>query len=185
MRTEDREDSPEGNRPRREDSCGNRFPRERADPPAEESHVSEDSPEENKEWNFLDGAEDEFESDEDSDDKRGNQSIVASQSNRAIVFERLKQRRPNELSQTPGLKRHARQDDCIRRVRSAAYCRQFRPKSIWDYETNAPCVSAIPAYFERRALRENNEQGHSPQWCATCEIAAQLLTEAVSLLNLS
>ena len=47
MRTEDREDSLEGNRLRREDSSGNRFISEREDPHAEES------PEENDEWNFL------------------------------------------------------------------------------------------------------------------------------------
>ena len=181
MRSEEREGSPEGNQDQRED----RFTREREEDSANEVTASEDPPEENDEWDFLDGADDDFEADEDSDNNRSNQSGVASQTTRATIFEQLKRRRPDDQNAAPGPKRQARQEDCIRRVRSAVHCRRFRPKSIWDYETKAPWVSAIPAYFERRALRENNEQGHSLQWYATGEIAAQLLTEAVSLLNLA
>ena len=162
MRSEEREASPEGNRDRRE----GRFTREREEDSvnedsANEVTASEESPEENDEWNFLDEADDDFEADEDSNDNRSDQSGLASQATRGNVFERLKRKQPEDLRYPPGPKRQARQDDCLRRVRGALHVRRYRPKSIWDYETKAPWVSSIAAYFERRALRESNEQGHS------------------------
>ena len=45
-------------------------------------------------------------------------------------------------------------------------------------------MSLIPAYLEQCAFREWEEQGHTLQWYAIGEVAAQLLTEAVLLYNL-
>ena len=187
MRNEEREDSPEGNhRHRREDPPEERQEQDRAASP--ETTSSEDR----ATWNFLEGAED---FDDDSEEQYAPRSslrsssssdntCVVSEAPRSTVFERLKRKAP-DFDNSPAAKKQPRQEDCLRRIRSALHCRRYRPKSIWDYETKTPWVSSIPAYFERRAFREWEEQGHTLQWYATGEIAAQLLTEAVSLKNLA
>ena len=162
MRNEEREDSPEGNhRHRREDPPEERQEQDRAASP--ETTSSEDR----ATWNFLEGAED---FDDDSEEQYAPRSslrsssssdntCVVSEAPRSTVFERLKRKAP-DFDNSPAAKKQPRQEDCLRRIRSALHCRLYRPKSIWDYETKTPWVSSIPAYFERRAFREWEEQGH-------------------------
>ena len=125
MRSEAREESPEGNRQReapperhqREDS-----PEERRRPRAEPER--EEPPEENNEWDFLDGASEDFEDDEDtSEDTRSDQSGVATQATpRATVFDRLKRKAPEgDESHPPAPKRQPRQGDSLRKIRSAIH----------------------------------------------------------------
>ena len=188
MRNEEREDSPEGNRRHRREAP----PEERAEEHREASPETTSS-DDQATWNFLEDADD-FDHDDETEEiaprtslrssSSSDNTCVVSEAPRANVFERLKRKTPDN-DNSPASKKQPRQEDCLRRLRSALHCRRYRPKSIWDYETKTPWVSSIPAYFERRAFREWEEQGHTLQWYATGEIAAQLLTEAVSLRNLA
>ena len=180
MRSEEREDSREGNHRQR---------RERENPPDEEQREvlpEAQGPPEDDEWNFLEGGAEDFEIDDEATvDSRSDQSGVPTQTTRATIFERLKRSAPADRSIPPSSKKLARQEECLRHVRNALNVRHYRPTSIWDYETKTPWLATFPAFFERRAFREWEEQGHTLQWYATGEIITQLLTEAVSLLNLA
>ena len=187
MRNDEREDSPEGNRRhRREDPPEERAEEHRAASPETTSSNDQAT------WNFLKDADD-FDHDDETEElaprsllrssSSSESTCVVSEAPRANVFERLKRNTPNN-DNSHASKKQPRQEDCLRRIRSALHYRCYW-HSIWVYETKTPWVSSIPAYFERRAFREWEEHGHTLQWYATGEVAAQLLIEAVSLRNLA
>ena len=103
MRSEEREDSPEGNHRRR---------RERDNPPEDEEQrevapEAQDPPEDD-EWNFLGGEAEDLEMDDDPcEDSRSDESGVTIQSTRATVFDRLKRSAPEGRARPPASKRPA------------------------------------------------------------------------------